>query len=167
MITAAKVISNEIDKLKRRLIKVTRFGKSDTQTSLEAMPFGVDSVPVEDLVAIHVKTAEKGKTMIIGYLNKNSIAGIGEHRTYSTDADGVEKTYIWLKNDGIIEVGGSSDFMVRYSALETAFNELKGRFNTFANTYVPGGPTVVGLPPSVLPSSADISAAKINEVKTL
>jgi len=49
----------------------------------------------------------------------------GEFRTYSTDKDGVEKFYTWLKNDGTYEVGGNDDFLVRYNELAAGFNQLK------------------------------------------
>ena len=119
------------------------------------------------MVAVYGPSSEPGKTVIVGYLNKNQLAGIGETRIYSTDSDGALKTYVWLKSDGTIEVGGNTDFMVRYSKLEEAFNELKGKFNSFANAYVPGGPSAQGLPATVQPSNADITQAKIAEIKTV
>jgi hypothetical protein len=87
-----------------------------------------------------------------------------------------------------MEVGGDADFMVRFSAMEAAFNEFRDDFNAaladinqnsadiaaFAAAYVPGGPAAVGLPPTFTygdnqpaDSAADISGAKIDEIKTL
>ena len=166
MISIVKILSSEFDDLKRRIIKVLRRGKSDVQTSKEIGPFGIDSNPVNGMYAIHAETGIRGKTVIIGYININQIAAIGEMRLYSTDADGALKTYTWLKNDGTIEIGGNDDFMVRYSKLETAFNELKQKFNTFAAAYTPGGPSSVGTPPEIQQSNADISQAKIETIKT-
>lgn len=167
MLNAVKVISTELDNLTRRVVKYLRLGKSDVQTSLQSACFGIDSNPVKDLVAIYGQTGEKGKTVIIGYLLKGQLTATGETRLYSTDADGALKTFIWLKNDGTIEIGGGTDFMVRYSKLEEAFNELNNKFNAFANAYVPGGPSSVGLPAAAQPSNADITQAKIEEIKTI
>jgi hypothetical protein len=168
MIWLVKTISTEFDNLKRRVVKVLRSGKSDVQTAFEAAPFGIDSNPLKDMIALYAPTTEKGKTVIIGYLRASQLkAAIGETRLYSTDGNGTEKTFLWLKNDGTIEVGGSTDFMVRYSKLEEAFNDLKDKWNTFANAYSPGGPSTQGAPISATASNADISQCKIEQIKTL
>lgn len=166
MIKLVKTISTEFGTQSRRIIKILGYGKKDIQTPYESMPFGFDSNPTEGMVALQANTGELGATAIIGYINVNQLAKVGELRLYSTDENKAEKAYIWLKNDENIEIGGDTDFMVRYSALETAFNELQQKFNTFASSYVPGSPTSVGLPPSVQPSTADISGAKIDNIKT-
>lgn len=170
-----KVISSELDKLKRRIIKVLRFGRSDVRTPLEASPYGIDSVPVKDLIAIYSETGQDGDTVIIGYLNKNRLADIGENRLFSTDENGVLSTFIWLKNDGTMEVGGDTDFMVRFSELETGFNQLKSDLNSLIstfNTHVHPGVTVGAASTLITvtvetPSNADISNAKIQEIKTI
>lgn len=172
-----KVISTELNDLSQRFIKYLRFGRNDVQTSVEAMPYGTDANPIKDMVAIYAETGEKGETVILGYLNKSQLAAVGEHRIFSTDSGGVISTFIHLKNDGTMEVGGGSDFMVRYSALQTEFDEMKGKlndhianWNTFANAYVAGSPSVVGLPPTAAAStesSADITLSKIPEIKTI
>jgi hypothetical protein len=167
MANIVKVIQTEIDRLSQRVVKVFRYGKSDVQTALEAGPYGIDSNPIKDMAAIFAETTEKGKTVIVGYVNKNQLADIGEVRLYSTDANGGQQFYIWLKNTGICEIGGTGDFMVRYTQLETAFNELQNKFNTFANSYTPGSPSTLGTPPTISPSTADITKAKITEIKTL
>lgn len=167
MVTLVKVLNSEVDKVRRRVVKFLRFGKADYQTSLQVAPYGVDANPIKDMVAIYLETAEKGRTIIIGYINKNQLADIGEHRLFSTDANGVLKTYLWLKNDGTMEIGGGTDHLVRYSKLEEAFNELKDKFNQFATAYVPGSPSTTGLPASVQPSTADITQCKIEEIKTM
>jgi hypothetical protein len=165
-----KVISSSTDSYLRRVIKFLRLGKSDVQTSVQAGPYGVDAVPVQDMIAVFAPTGEKGKTVILGYLNKNSLAGIGEHRIFSTDENGEQQTYIWLKNDGSIEVGGNADNAVRYSALETAFQELQDAFNQHVQNYNLHIHTL-GASPTTGPSigsgfsTGDITAAKIDEIK--
>lgn len=170
-----KVISTEIDSLKRRVIKVLRFGKSDVQTAIECSPYGVDSNPIKDMVAVYGETTEKGKVNIIGYINKNQKAGVGELRLFSTDSDGVEKFYTWLKSDGTIEIGGNSNFAVKYNELETEFNKLKTNFNnhlTEYNTHTHAGVTSGGsstgiTTPSSSINTSDITQAKNDKIKTI
>lgn len=170
-----KINSSDFDSVKRRILKFLRLGKSDVQTSMEAGPYGMDSNPVKDMIAVYAPTGEKGKTVIIGYLNKNQLAEVGEMRTYSTDSNGALKFYIWQKNDGTCEIGGDDDNMVRYSKLEEAFNELKTDFNNLVTVYnshthtgVTAGPGSTGTTPAAgQSSSADITPAKIDEIKTL
>lgn len=178
MLNFVKVISSKIDPLKRRVIKFLRYGNSDILEVVESSPFGIDSVPVKDLVAVYGETSSKGKSAIVGYLNINRLADIGEARLFSTDSSSNLKTYIWLKNTGNIEIGGDTDNMVRYSELEAAFNELKTDLNNLVTTFnshihttsnaVPGSPVIVA--PTTTPgsnSTADISPAKIDEIKTI
>lgn len=169
-----RVISTQLDDLSRRLVKVLRFGRSDVQTPFQALPHGIDSNPVKDWLAVYSETTEKGKPVIIGYINPDQLAEVGGTRIYSTDSGGAVQFAIYLRADGTCEVGGDTDNMVRYSELETAFNTLRDDFNNFVNlTYnLHQHPTAaVGLPspPSVTgqQSQADISGAKIDEVKTL
>lgn len=155
MINLVKVLDSSIDLLNRRLVKVLRLGKSDIQTPFSVSSYGVDSNPIKDMIAVYSDTGEKGKTVIIGYINKNQLADKGELRLFSTDEAGLLKKYIWLKNDDTIEIGGDIDNMVRYSALATAFNTMLTDLNAARSAL------------SLPPSTADISTAKIDEIKTL
>ena len=173
-----KIIETSIDSIGRRLPKFLRLGKSDIQECFEVSSFGDDSNPIKDMVAVYAQTSEIGKNVIIGYINKNQISAPGEKRIYSTDESGNVVFYFHLKNDGTAEMNGTADNLVRFSALESGFNEMKSdlndmisKWNSFVAVYVPGSPTVVGLPPTlagqnVLASTADISGCKIDEVKT-
>ena len=170
-----KILESSIKDL-RLITKILRFGKSDSHTAFVSQPAGIDSRPIKGQRAVFAETANDQEPVLIGYINENAKADEGEIRLYSIDSDGNEKNYFYILKDGTIEVGGDSDFMVRYSALSTAFDELKTDFNshitnwnTFSTAYVPGGPSVQGLPPTAsgsTPSAADISGAKIEEVKT-
>jgi len=175
MMNIVKVISTKLDDQSRRLIKYLRMGKSDVRESLQASPYGTDSNPIADMVAVYAPTLQNGKPVIIGYVNKNQIADVGEHRIFSTDADGLVKMFIHLKNDGTAEFGGDAKNMVRFQELETGFNQLKSDFNSFITTFnihlhagvTPGiGTTASPITPGT-PSAADISGAKIDEIKTL
>jgi hypothetical protein len=169
-----KTISTEVDRLQRRVAKFLRYGKKDIRTSLQIAPHGIDSNPTKDLMALYADTEEKGKSVLIGYLNLNVLAAVGETRLYSTDANGELKTFIWLKADGTMELGGNAKHLARFEELKTGFDQLKQDFNNFvsttfnahmhptAGTGAPSPPTLTGTA-----STASIDSSKINEIKTL
>ena len=172
-----KTISTEI-KNSRLFVKFYRYGRSDVQEVPQALPYGIDSNPIKDMQGLYVKTSQKGDAVLVGYV-QNSIAELGELRLTSTDSDGAEKTYIWHKNDGTLEINGSDKNMVRYQELESAFNELKSDFNSLVSSYnshthittatVAATPTPGVIAPTTsaeTPSTADISGAKIDNIKT-
>jgi len=178
MINFVKHLSSVIEG-GRRIIKVLRKGKSDVQTAFECAPWGTDGHAPANIRAIYAKSGTKKGKVVIGYINTSQIADVGEHRNYSTDADGNVVFEIFLRNDGTAEIGGVSDNMVRYSKLEEAFNELKSDHNalvTAHNTHIHVTTATIGLGPAVGvlsitaapedPSTADISPAKIDEIKT-
>lgn len=163
----AKTISTSFDTLKRRLVKVLRYGNSDVLDRFEASPYGLDSSPIQDMVAVYSDTSEKGKAVIIGYLNKNQLAAPGEFRIYATDANGELKFYIWQKANGTCEIGGDSDNMVRYSKLNLALQQFKTDIISELTNIALGITTAGG---SYTPNPAfgiDISGSKIDEIKTL
>lgn len=173
-------ISTEIDKLKRRVVKVLRMGKSDVQTAIEISPAGTDSVPLKDLVAVYAPTNQNGKTVILGYLVKNKKAAAGEYRTFALDENGEEVFYTWMKKNGTMEIGGDGNFAVRFNELKTEFNALKSDFNSLVSTFnahthsVPGitsGPSATNsLVPTgtpVNPNTSDIDNAKNDKIKTI
>jgi hypothetical protein len=173
MLNFVKTISTEVDSLQRRITKFLRYGKTDVQTSQQVAPHGIDSNPVKDMMAIYSQTEEKGKTVIVGYINRNVLAAVGENRLYSTDSSGELSTSIWLKADGTIELGGSAKHLVRFEELKTGFDQLKSDFNAFITAYnshmhptagtgAPSPPTVTGTS-----STASIDSSKIDEIKTL
>ena len=178
MIRLVKVISTELGTAGRRIIKALGLGKGDVQTAIQAAPFGSDSNPPEGFRAIYAKTGTKGDTFIIGYINVDQVAEVGEHRLFSTDEQGNLAFEARMRNDGTFELGGSVDNLARYSELEKSFNELKGDFNDHVTDYNghthPTTATISSGPPGVItpttslstPSAADITPAKIEELKT-
>lgn len=171
-----KIISSKLSSSKR-LVKFLRLGKSDIQEKYQLAAPGIDAAPIENMVALYTNTSENGKSVIVGYINQNQIADPGETRIFSTDDSGELKFFLHLKNNGTAEFGGDSKNMVRFQELEQAFDELKMDFNNLVNVFnththptAPTGPISIpspgpGFPVSV--SSADISGAKIEEIKTL
>ena len=171
-----KILSTETGNLGRRVVKFLRYGLEDVQTSISAQPFGVDSNPVKNMIAVYAPTSEMGKTIIIGYLNPDAIAEIGGHRMYSTDDSGDVQAEIYLRANGDAEINGDSDNMVRFSELKTAFDALRSdhnslvtAFNAHMHATAGTGPPVPPTPGAGIPaqpSTADISGAKIDNVKT-
>lgn len=178
MLQIVKTISSRI-KDGARLIKLLRFGLKDVQEVADAMPHGIDSHPYENLVAVYGATSEKGSPVVIGYLNKNAVADVGELRLYSTNGTGEEQMFIHLKNDGTAEFNGDADFLARFNELKSGFDQLKSDFNSLVTAYnthihvttatVGASGTVGVISPTVstgTPSSASIDSAKIDELKT-
>lgn len=177
MIFAVKVNNTSLDKILRRVVKVLGMGLVDVQLVQEAVPFGIDSNPLDKMVAILAETSKSGRPVIIGYLNKGQKAAKGEIRIFSKNADGEEQTYLWLKADGTIEIGGDANHMTQFEELKSGFDELKGDVNALVSAFnshmhataatgPPSPPTPgSGIPAS--PSTATIDAAKLDDIKTL
>ena len=125
-----KVISTEANKISQLLVKVSRLGRGDTQTPVQASPYGLDSNPIKDMMAVYDSNGTDGGTVIIGYLNKNSLAKPGEFRTFATDANGNLKFYTWMKDDGTMEIGGNTNFAVKYNELLLEYNKTKAYITT-------------------------------------
>jgi hypothetical protein len=96
----------------------------------------------------------------------------GATKLYSTDASGTEKASHLLDSNGKHTFNNGTDFAVRFSALETAFNELKGKYNALVTAYnahvhtgVTTGSGASGTTVSAgTASTADISTAKVEEI---
>jgi len=159
-----KVDSGTFNAAKNLIVKILRLGANDVQTSKQISPYGLDSNTIKDMVAIQGETSIKGENVIVGYIGKQHITESGEIRLYSTDDQGVLKSTIYLKKDETLELMGDSNWAVKFNELETAFNELKSKFNTHVHIGVTTGASSSGTTPT--PSVADISAAKNDKIKT-
>lgn len=167
MMILVKILSSALDDLQRRIPKFKRFGNSDVQTSFESGPYGIDSSPIKDMVAVYSETGEKGKTVIVGYINKNQLADVGETRLFSTDAQGVLKSYAWLKNDGTIEFNGNENNLVRYTPLNSGLEAQKELINIELAKIAAAINAIVPLSYTPTPITIDISTSKVDELKTL
>ncbi len=135
------------------------------QTAAVAAPYGIDSNPIKDMVAIYSSTIQQGEPVIIGYINRNSIAEVGGLRMYSTNAGGQEQVYIYLRASGKIELAGNTDNVVRWIPLNAAEQQMVGLVNqNFATLATLLGSLGVTFVPT--PVTIDISAAKVEEVQT-
>jgi hypothetical protein len=105
-----------------RILKVLGYGNSPL-TADECAPFGLDSSPVQNLIAVYSETEEAGDRIIVGYFNQDVLAQPGETRLFSVNpADGTLSTYAWLKTDGTMALGGTGDKLVRYAPLLAGIN---------------------------------------------
>lgn len=161
-----KLISTQLDSVGRRISKVLRFGKHDVQTGFQVAPYGIDSNPVDGMRAIYSLTAQKGKTVIIGYINVDQLAKSGELRLFSTDDAGDLKFSIWLKDDGTCEVGGNTDNLVRYTPLNQGLQDFKIAMQQELAKIAAGIASAGGsYTPGTL--SIDVTNSKIDEIKSL
>lgn len=160
MISLAKVKQWSIENGKR-ILKVFQFG---AKTSKVAAPFGDDSNPIKDMTAIIAETGVNGETVIIGYINKNQIAQEGEKRIFSLKPDGSDSTFIYLKNDETIEIGGNADFAVRFTKLKEGIDAKDQAINAEL-TKIAAGISTAGGSYAPSPISTDISAAKNDKIK--
>jgi len=64
MVTLVKTIATKLEDAYRH-IKVQVMGKNDIQTPAEALPYGIDSNPVKDLVAVYAASSVKGEPVIL------------------------------------------------------------------------------------------------------
>lgn len=159
MVSIVKVISTEINAFTARVTKILRFGKKDVRTSTNYAPYGDDSNPIAGMKAIFAETENNQKTVIIGYLNINQLAAVGEKRLYSTDENGNVKNYLWLKNNGNMLLGGDAYHLARFEQLKQGFDQLVSDFNLHSHSSN-------GAPPTVL-STAQIDSSKAETIKTL
>lgn len=100
----------------------------------------------------------------------------GEKLLYSTDADGVIQCKLFMDAEGNFIFNDGSDNAVRYSALETAYDELNSKFNDLVSAFnshvhptaapgVPSPPLPVPLVIPAIPSTGDITPSKIEEIQ--
>lgn len=97
------VNSTSLNNAKTRLIKFIGWGPNDVKQHAECMPYGLDSNPVNNMKAVYIQNSG-GQLVVIGYINVNQKADVGEFRVYATDKDGNLQGSIWLKNTGEIDI---------------------------------------------------------------
>ena len=182
MIKVTNVISSIIDAVRRRRPKLQVSGQVDIQNVYESLPWGDDVNPPDGIKAIWAESSVTGKAVLLGYVNTNQLEELqkGERRIYSTNETGEDvAAFIRMLNDGTMHVLGTGDFLVRYTPVETAINELTQKLNDHIADYnahihtttaVTGG----GGPPGVIaattststPANVDIEPAKITQAET-
>ena len=162
----SKIISTAIVKGLLK-VKVLGLGSSDVKTVFNLLPFGIDSNPSKDYRAIYADTGINGEKVLLGVLNKQILAEAGEIRIFS-EIEGEIATFIHLKKNGKIELGGDSNFIAKFNELKTGFDQLKGDLNSHIqnyNSHVHPGVTAGGASTAVTVSTSTESEADIDEAK--
>lgn len=159
-------IKNVFIRESKRFIQVMAMGPDDIREPYESMPFGIDASPLDGMVALYSDTSNSEESVIIGYINENQVAKMGEIRLYSLDGNGDQSTFIHLKNNGTVEFMGNTHNLVRYTPLNLGLQELVTKINTELSKIATGISGVGGV---YLPTytSLNISNSKIDELKTL
>ena len=156
----AKILSTE--KIKGRLLaKLLVLGKGDVKRVNNIVPFGLDSNIPAGYKAIYAETGTKEDKILLGIINEDVLTAVGATRLFSTDEAGKKVFYIHLKNDGTAEVGGNTDFMIRFNGLDGDLQAFITELNIELTTaFTALGGTWPGI-------ALDISNAKIDKIKTL
>lgn len=124
-ITFSKVKGSVIENGKR-IVKVLQFG---AKTAKESYPFGFDSSAPDDLTAVYAETSNAGDAVVIGYINRNQVAALGESRVYAVDAAGEVVSFVFCRNSGVLELNGSDYSGVRFQELKTATDNANTLLN--------------------------------------
>lgn len=174
----SKVISSVIEKA-NRVIKVLAFGRQDSRSAKQVTPFGIDSVPVKDMLAVYASTQNDSERVVIGYLPLAELrAAVGEIRLFATDNDGVEQNRLWLYKNGKIDIGGTGasnnpNHLVRWEDLDTSLQNMLTQINTavtvfnahthpYVNVAVPATTSPTATP--MTPPTLNISSAKTTKL---
>jgi hypothetical protein len=168
-----KTLSTSFNSLLQLVVKFRRYGKADIQTSYQANPFGVDSNPLADMVAVYGKTEQSGQTVILGYLQKNMISEPGEVRLFAMGGEGEVITNIHLTSAGKIFIGVDkgeeanafvrfNELNANYTILKTEINAVVTSLNTFIGVYN-AHTHIVTLPtqPTLIPNAPGVPAVPV------
>lgn len=136
----SKIISSAIEKGKL-IVKILGYGSKDVQTIHNVQPFGIDARPVPGYRGIYADTASKEEKILIGIIHESVLVDEGEIRLRSEDSDKAEQAYLYLKNDGNIEINGDADNLMRFlntkAVIEEIQNDLASIKQVFSTTWTP------------------------------
>ena len=163
MIRIGKANESFIEKGKR-LCKIFVRSRRDVHTDKYTAPHGDDSCPVSGADVIHGQTVTNEK-VILGVVNLHQKALPGEKRIFATDQSGNLVFDLYLRNDGTCEFGGTGDFLVRYTPLDSGLQNFKTAINVEL-TKIQAAITALTGTYARLDVSVDVSGAKIDKIKT-
>ena len=146
------------------LLQVEISDPDDVQTVQLMNPAGENSNPPD---GSQVLIIDIGAAFKVAVATDDGIAPFGspgDKQIYSADG-GIIKAFINLLTSGIIELNGNNDFAVRFNALKTEFDKLKADYNLHTHIYSPGPGGPIATAMAIPQTTADISSAKVDEVK--
>lgn len=145
------------------LLQVELSNSSDIQT-VQYMPLaGDDSPPMAGDLVVVIPIGPSFQVAIGIQDSVTPTMNAGERKNYSRDSAGDIAAFINFLSDGNLELNGNAKTAVRFADLQTAFNELKGKFNAHVHPGVMSGGASTSATTSQ--STADISAAESDTVK--
>ena len=163
-INVGQVVGQRIGNFKElenvRLLEVDLLGDS-ADTVLYLNKPGEDTAPVNGDLVLVIDYGSFRVAMNI-WDTLAAAAASGERKIYSRDSGGAVAAFINLLADGQMELNGTGDFAVRFTALETAFNQFKTDFNEHTHGGVASGSSSTAI---TTPTTADVSGAKIDEIE--
>lgn len=163
-VTGSEIAKNKDGDLPVRLLQVEISGPEDLQTVELCLQAGETcNPPIDSNVCI----LEAGKSWLFAIaiddgIEPNPDIAKGEREIYGSE-NGIRTSNAIFRKNGDVELNGNDDFAVRFSKLKNAFDQLKDDYNEHTHTGVTAGkdPTAI----TTIPSTADISDAKIENIK--
>lgn len=130
-----------------------------TKKMRQVSPPGIDANPLpEDQGSGFSVGGTSSKTVMVGVYCENCISEPGELRFFSRDDSGIEKTFMYLKKDGTLELNGNADFAVSWTDLNTVMQLFVTAINAAFASKLNGSGSAGGL-------TLDLSSAKNLKVK--
>lgn len=146
----------------KRILKFAGIGGSAT-TGKECAPFGFDAQAPAGMTAIYSNSTNDQERVVIGYINKNQLAGAGESRHYAIDKSGAVVSFVHCKSNGNTEINGNQYSAVRWQELNTHVQDLITQVNSQWPLIAAGIATGGG---SYTPTNVSVSMAS-SESKTV
>lgn len=168
---------------KGKSIVVTAKGTAEKgETAQQYGQHGLISNPAKNTIGLRL--TQGSLDIIIAGLNYSVPLpeNPGETILFSTDAEGNLLSKLYLDKDGNFIFNDGEDFAVRYSALETAYNQLKSEVDQLItdtnqlkshghpvsvdpNTGTGATTAITPVIPVQQPSTGDITPSKVEEIK--
>jgi len=167
-IIKGRVIGKNRDGDKDRVVLQVELTDGDMRTVELIAQSGQDENPADECRVYVIDVINENNYMIAVAVSDDLASEVdpGEKEIYSTDSPATtKKARVKFNGDGVLDLNGNSDFAVRFNTLKTEFDKLKADYNSHTHAYLPGPgssiPTATPLPQTV----ADITGAKVDEVK--
>ena len=163
-----KVLSNENRqrKILEPEVKIEILKNDNHFSTIYGSP-GDDSRPlIADSVA-YIEGNNTGSKTAVGFLDTKNppVSGDGERRLYSRDLNGAIQALIFLKDNGIAEINGNTDFPISFTVLQTLLNTLTTNINAEfvkIQNSLDSIPAPIPYVPTAV--SIDLTTAKITKV---
>jgi hypothetical protein len=185
VVKGSEIKKNRDADKKSLLLQVQITDPDDVQTVQSFLASGEDWNPPDESRVVYLSAGKAFKIAVAidDGVEPDSSLEKGEKEIYSTDngKKGERKAKHRFKKDGVHVINDGEDFAVRFTKMEEAFNTLKDDHNSLVNKYndvvnkfiahmhgTSVGNTTTPLPPlptATTPSQADMSEAKIEEIK--